>query len=352
MRVVISELKFDPTRARGPVAPEALRKYLAEKFDAYLREGWLEIEVRTGLARFLVVPPRLRLPRLLASLRTLSLPADASKRIRLDLYFDPSGKGRTAIRHSGVTVVEDLSAVSAYGLEESAYAGGYVRGHLDADFLAPLPARTGFEENADWIAFLDLLDRYRPTLDAELQTHLAAHRAKQASDIERRALRIARDILDLEEFRDLALPGGLAKRGRPEPAASEPAVRAREKRARKTPKEPGDRASPRGRRIGYQEVPFENGSRAHSRFIEGVVQANTLHPDYVHAARSPESRLAYAALLIGKETIAFNDRSGLAGDFLEKLLDFHFKLFVRRPRRGRKPRARPDDEEQESLDLT
>lgn len=352
MRVVISELKFDPTRARGPVAPEALRKYLAEKFDAYLREGWLEIEVRTGLARFLVVPPRLRLPRLLASLRMLSLPADASKRIRLDLYFDPSGKGRTAIRHSGVTVVEDLSAVSAYGLEESAYAGGYVRGHLDADFLTPLPARTGFEENTDWIDFLDLLDCYRPTLEAELQTHLAAHRAKQASDIERRALRIARDILDLEEFRDLALPGGLAKRGRPEPPASEPAARARAKRARKTPKEPGDRASPRGRRIGYQEVPFENGSRAHSRFIEGVVQANTLHPDYVHAARSPESRLAYAALLIGKETIAFNDRSGLAGDFLEKLLDFHFKLFVRRPRRGRKPRARPDDEEQESLGLT
>jgi len=34
---------------------------------------------------------------------------------------------------------------------------------------------------------------------------LAARRAQQASEIGERALRIARDILDLDEFRDLAL---------------------------------------------------------------------------------------------------------------------------------------------------
>jgi hypothetical protein len=39
-----------------------------------------------------------------------------------------------------------------------------------------------------------------------------------------------------------------------------------------------------------------------------------------------DARLAYAALMIGKESIAFNDRTGMAGDFLEKLLDFYFKL--------------------------
>jgi len=105
-------------------------------------------------------------------------------------------------------------------LEESGWAQGFVRGFLDADFLSPLPARSGFEENDDWIALLDLLDKYLPTLNAELDGHLAARRAQQASEIADRALRLARDILDLDEFRDLALPGGLSKRGRPEPTTT------------------------------------------------------------------------------------------------------------------------------------
>ena len=149
------------------------------------------------------MPPRLSLPRLLTALKALNLPSDRAKQIRLGLYFDPSGKGRVAIRQAGVTVVEDLSAITAYGLEDSGYGQGFVRGFIDADFLIPLPARTGFEENDDWIGLLDLLDRYRPTLESQLETHLRAHRAKQAADVEQRALRIARDILDLDEFSDL-----------------------------------------------------------------------------------------------------------------------------------------------------
>jgi Histidine kinase-, DNA gyrase B-, and HSP90-like ATPase len=207
LRVVISELKFDPTRSRGPLASDTLRRYLAEKFDAYLREGWLTIEIRTGIARFAVTPSRIRLPRLLADVRELALPHAADKKVRLELYFDPSGRGRVAIRHHGVTVVENLSALSAYGLEESAWALGFVSGVLDADFLSPLPARSGFDENDDWVAVLDLLDRYLPTLEAELGGHLAAYRSEQAAAIGERALRLARDILDLDEFRDLALPG-------------------------------------------------------------------------------------------------------------------------------------------------
>jgi hypothetical protein len=84
-----------------------------------------------------------------------------------------------------------------------------------------------------------------------------------------------------------------------------------------------------------------------------VVQANTLHPDYQQAARRADSRLAYAAVLIGKETIAFNDRSGLAGDFLEKLLDFWFKLQDRTQKRGRRrtEAGTPPDEDQMPLDL-
>ena len=337
LRVVISELKFDPTRSRGPLAPDALRRYLADKFEAYLREGWLRIEIQTGVGRFSVTPSRIRLPRLLVDIRELALPGGPQKKVRFELYFDPSGRGRVAIRHHGVTVVENLAGLAAYGLEESAWAQGFVRGILDADFLSPLPARSVFEENEDWIALLDLLDRYLPTLEAELDGHLTAHRAQQASEIGERALRLARDILDLDEFRDLALPGGLAKRGRPPvtPRQSEPASRKRQQ-TRDPSAAPGSDPSARGRRIRYEEVPFDDGSRAHSRLVAGVVQANTLHPDFQPAARSSDSRLAYAALMIGKESIAFNDRTGTAGDFLEKLLDFHFKLHAKKPRRAKR----------------
>ena len=349
LRVVISELKFDPTRSRGPLAPDALRRYLAEKFEAYLREGWLTIEIRTGVGRFDVAPSRVRLPRLLTDIRELVLPEAPDKKAALELYFDPSGKGRVAIRHHGVGVVEDLSMLTAYGLEDSAWAQGFVRGFLDADFLNPLPARSGFEENQDWVALLDLLDKYLPTLEAELEGHLAAHRAQQASAIGERALRLARDILDLDEFRDLALPGGLARRGRPQPDTPHASERKTKKRVAGSPSpRPGTVQSPRGHRIRYEEVAFEAGSRAHSRFVSGVVQANTLHPDYQRAARSTDSRLAYAALLIGKESIAFNDRTGSAGDYLEKLLDFHFRLQTRK--RGR-PGKRAATAEQAPLGL-
>jgi hypothetical protein len=97
-------------------------------------------------------------------------------------------------------------------------------------------------------------------------------------------------------------------------------------------------------------VPFDS-SLAHSRFVDGVVQANTLNPDYIDAAKGVESRLAYAALMIGKESIAFNDRTGSAGDFLEKLLDFVFRLQAR-SRRKRPRRARADGEEATPLPMS
>ena len=340
MRVVISELKFDPTRPRGPLAPDALKRYLADKFDGYLREGWLTIEIRSGVARFRVTPARITLPRLLSEFRTLPVNGNGSRTARLDIYFDPSGRGRVAVRHRGVTVVDNLSAATAYGIEESAWSRGFVRGVIDADFLTPLPARSGFEENDDWIAFLDTLDRYLPTLESELETHLASHRAREAAAIEERAVRLARDILDLDEFRELSLPGGLAKRGRPKspPPDRSTLTKSKRRRSKEPPAEPGTDQSPRGRRIRYEEVPFDSGSLAHSRFIDGVVQANTLHADYADALRSAESRLMYAALMIGKESIAFNDRTGAAGDFLEKLLEFMFKLQARSRKRGRRER--------------
>src|SRR5258708_7912671 len=119
LRVVISELKFDPTRSRGPLSPDSLRRYLAVKFEAYLREGWLTIAIRVGIAEFVVTPSRMRLPRLLADLSEIGLPRHPQKKARLDLYFDASGRGRVTIRHLGVSIIENLGTLVAYGLEES-----------------------------------------------------------------------------------------------------------------------------------------------------------------------------------------------------------------------------------------
>lgn len=135
--------------------------------------------------------------------------------------------------------------------------------------------------------------------------------------------------------------------------ASQSAKRARKGATKRDPSAaPGDRVSARGRRIRYEETPFEAGSASHSRFVAGVVQANTLHPDHQQAARSLDTRLVYAALMIGKESIAFNDRTGTAGDYLEKLLDFYFKLNARRPQRVRRRGSAATEQERLDLDKT
>ncbi len=60
------------------------------------------------------------------------------------------------------------------------------------------------------------------------------------------------------------------------------------------------------------------------------MQANTLNQDFLEELTGPkEAQLAYATLIIGKETIAHNDRSAASDDSLERLLGFYFKLKAR-----------------------
>jgi hypothetical protein len=71
-------------------------------------------------------------------------------------------------------------------------------------------------------------------------------------------------------------------------------------------------------RIAFAEVPFEDGLSKHSRFLSGIVQVNKLNPDYKREMiGSEEAKLSYATLMIGKETIAYNDKSKSADEFLE-----------------------------------
>lgn len=324
MRIQITDLKLDPTKARGPLSPERLQQTFAEKFDGYLRRGWLRIKIRSGSQALDVAPLPIDLPRLAEGLETVRIPGRIGKTVGLNLYFDLSGKGVVSIRHMGVAVVEDLKTLSAYGLEESIYASGYVKGFIDADFLEPLPARTGFEESADWTAFLDLLDKQRPQIEAEVELLRQKEREKALSEIQRAAIRLAKEILDSDEFRDLELPGGTTRTK--SPSERERTVTTGRPTGERSA-EPGDRRQPGGLRINYVERPFETGPARHSRFVGGEVQANELNPDFKNQMMGPdEAKLAYATFIIGKEAIAYNDKSSTADDYLERLLSFYFRV--------------------------
>jgi hypothetical protein len=324
IRIQITELKFDPTKARGPLSPERLRQIFAEKFDGYLRKGWLRVRIRCGSREYDVVPAPIDLPRVAKGLEKVRVPSQPGRTVGLNLYFDPSGKGLVSIRHMGVVVVEDIKTLSAYGFEDSVYASGYVKGFIDADFLEPLPARTGFEENSDWIGFLDVLDKHRPQIEAEVETLRQEEREKALSEIQRAAIKMAWEILDSEEFRDLELPGGMARSKSP-PKKERSVSTGRETGERS--REPGDRQRSGGLRINYVERPFETGPTRHSRLVGGEVQANELNPDYKREMTGPdESKLAYATLMIGKEAIAYNDKSGTSDEQLERFLSFYFRV--------------------------
>lgn len=437
IKVTISGLLFDPTKPRGPLSPEKLQKLFAEKFDPYLKDRSLEIIICSKGSSYTVKPLKIDLPRVGESYKNWPLTRDRAKRFSLELYFDPSGKGTVSIRHMGVTIVDDIKTLSAYGLEESVYANGNVKGFIDADFLKPLPARTGFEENEDWINLLDELDRIRSSIEVAVEDLRQEEAKKRLTEVQRKAIELAREILNTEEFKDLELLEGLGRKP-PEPRlppngfdfvpsstriepgktgtlplkafvpkvvpdnsevqlsisdssvelrihnlllkASEadkdgvvtthvsflgkskttipatltattgnlkPAIahiRVTESEQIREPKSPGEEKE--GPRINYEEKPFEEGPLKHSRYISRIIQINTLNSDYKREMIGPdEAKLAYATLMIGKETIAYNDKSGAADDYLEKILSFYFrlkgKLTGASPTTVERPRGRP-----------
>ncbi len=414
----IGNLLFDPTKLRGPLAPVRLERVFADKFDKFLRDGSLDITIHAGGKARKVEPRRINLPPIGEAYRQWRLADEPDKEFGLELYYDLSGKGRVSMRHMGVMIVEDLKAIDAYGLEGSVYARGNVKGYIDADFLAPLPARTGFKENDEWVALLAELDRLRPSIEAEVETHRQEEAAAKLAEVQKKAIELARDILDTEEFGDLELLEGLGRKSRtprlpdngfsftPASLRIEEGKRRRlsfralvpgrvpdgsvvtftssapdvvsvetgsavlrtadanklgvvkvalEVVARNTDPAPvlltavcGDLTALArirvqsfklsrealtgtrgvGKGINYEEVPFEDGAERHSRYVSRVVEINDMNEDYKREVLdgNRNAALAYAALMIGKETIAFNDKSGMVDAFLEKMITFIFRL--------------------------
>jgi hypothetical protein len=438
LKVIITQLLFDPTKRRGSLSAENLQKVFAEKFDHYLRLGTLVITIICRGSSSTVQPLKIALPPIGLKFKDMHLARDYQKTFRLEIYFDPSGKGKVGFRHIGVVVVEDVSQLKAYGLEESIYAGGYVKGHIEANFLKPLPARTGFEENEDWIALLDELDKITPFIEEEVEALKQAEMERKLTEIQRKAIEIASDILNMDEFKDLEMLQGLGRKPR-EPrrppngfdfvpqsvranvgerahlllkaevpqrvpdgtlvkiSASSPTIRlenlqltvkeadardgvvssrvyfkgveklttpaevlakadtvnaeskayimvgeAGPARMQRTPAEEGRE----GQRFNYSETAFEEGAHKHSRFIGGTVQVNNTNPDYKQEkSGSDQGFLAYLILMIGKETITYNDRSNVADTYLEKMLSFYFRLKSKiagaSPIPGKRSRGRP-----------
>ncbi len=326
MRIVISDLKVKPTKARGPLAVDRLEKKWGELFDSYLREGNLELTIESKGTTRTVSPPDLGLPRVASDCSEWFLEKAHDKKFKTCFYYDSSGKGVVSVRHAGVDVIKDLGALAREEKywDETVYSSGFIRGFVEADFLKPLPSRTGFESNDDWVALLIELEKIGAVLEEEVGSYKEEEDRKRQQAIHEKALELARDILDDEEFMDLELLGGLAKRRRKAAnKESRPAGESTGERSR----EPGDRQTPSGPRINIVEDDFEDGAIRHSEFISGVVRINKLHPDYRQEMKGTDSeRLAYITMLIGKETIGFNDQSGLSEEALERLVTYVYRM--------------------------
>jgi hypothetical protein len=305
-----------------------LQRFFAEKFDSYLREGNLKVTVNCLDKAYQVQPLEISLPPIGQAFGEVHLSTDWQKKFCCQFWFDPSGKSHVSMRHTGVSIIEDLSTYPAYGLEESIYASGSLKGYIDADFLKPLPSRTSFEENQEWIQFLVELDKIRPSLEAEIEELRRAEEEKRLTEVQKRAIEIAREILDQEQFNDLELLRGLRK-----PRSRVTHTGETHKRGEHTgerSREPGEPGHLTGFRISYKEEPFEDGPSRHSEFVSGTVRVNELNPDFVRERKGSEQmKLAYAALMIGKEAIVYNDKSHAADYFLEKLLSYLFQVRAR-----------------------
>lgn len=361
MRIVIRDLLFNPTRLRGPLSPPSVQAFLAEKFDSDLRRGALSILIQTATGEWPVQPPPIDLPHIGKQLELLELPGTPERVARTQLWFDLSGAGRVGVRQAGVVVVADL-AQDVPGLDSGVWGSGYIRGYIDADFLEPLPARSGFAANADWLKLSDMLIQAEPQLAEEVQALRREAERSGGSDLQAQAVRIAAEVLSLARFQELEMLGGLrrgvkrsSKSARasgkgasgqqgelgeglvdaeasvgsedstpPEVSRTEEAARLLlgDGRAQAPSSESGKLPRPR---IAVAEEPFLDEPHLHSRFVDGRVVVNTLNQDYQRAMHGDANRrLIYLSLLIGKEALAHN--SLRANEDLERMLAFESEV--------------------------
>ena len=331
LTIVIKGLFQDPTKRHGPLSPWRLKHVLADRFDSYLRTGQLEITILCGKDRIQVEPLHLDLSEVGASYREVSLPGKSDKVFKTKFWFDHTGNGRVSIRHTGVVVADDLRSMPEYDMAESIFASGKIKGFIDADFLNPLPARAHFVENQDLADFFDALRRLGPKLAREIRVFQEEIESERLQSLFRRATRITRKILSQEEFLDLDLIEGLNRiRSKGDDNVDGITIRIPipNKDRRKNGKDGSNGSSSSSDRHSLiRNAAFEDDLRRRSRLTNGTIEININNPDFLALAEVPRShQVAYIAMLLGKEIIAYNDSSGVSDEALEKMVGYGAKV--------------------------
>ena len=322
MTITITGLFQDPTRRYGPLSQARLKHVLADRFDTYLRTGQLKITVKTGNSATEVTPVQLDLPEVGARFQDSHIPNEPDKTFTTRFWFDPSGQGRVSMRHTGVVVIEDIRELFDFELSGSILISGLIKGYVDADFLSPLPARGQFLEDDNLAKLLDALKAIGQELDTEVTGFRDEAETERLQALFRRATRVAREIFSQEEFMDLELIDGLRRISRANgdshlPNGSE--SNGHETNGHQQNGASGGRTRSARRPI-IRRSDFGGDVRHRSRLNDGAIEININNPDFLALSRVPRShQVAYVAMLLGKEIIAYNDSSRASDEALEKM---------------------------------
>jgi len=325
MDTVISGLDQSPFHPRATLNPEVLLRYLAEKFDYYLREGFLDIVIEYGGHKNIVKPSAITLPVIAKDMQNAHVDGNL---VRCNLWFDPTGRSRISIRHAGIPIISDIREVDE--LIGSAYSSGNLSGKIDANFLTPLPSRGTFENNDNWKTFIDWLICLESTVKSEVDGLKLQYEVHRIEGLRNEALREIRKLFSSDALSTLTLPGGMTKEH------STPVLHRTNPRGKPTGNkstEIGNNLNPRGARISFNEAPFELEANKYSSFAASTVQINTLHPDYKRymVDGTDEDKKRYYTILGSKEIISFNDTTGKSDYWLEKLLSITFSYATLKP---------------------
>ncbi len=329
MTIIITDLFQDPTKRYGPLSPARLKHVLADRFDAYLRSGHLEIKLQCGKEEQRVEAHHLDPPEIGEKYREVPLRSDPDKVFQTRFWFDPSGNGRVSIRHTGVVVIDDLRSGPEYNLDDTVYVSGYLKGFIDADFVTPLPARAQFLENLDLIDFFDSLRSIAGGLEEEMGVHHEEAENERRQGLFRRATKIAREVLSQEEFLDLELIEGLTRLRRQ--ATEENTAKVMDQARTESNGSNGPNGTShtngngtrRASRPILRQAVFETDPLRRSMVSQGAIEINITNPDFKALSELPRNQqVAYVAMLLGKEVIAYNDASGVSEEALEKMVAY------------------------------
>ena len=327
MTITITGLFQDPTRRYGPLSQARLKHVLADRFDTYLRTGQLKITIKSGSGETEVAPIQFDLPEIGARFQESHVEGEPDKTFTTRFWFDPSGQGRISMRHTGVVVIEDIRDLFDLELSGSILISGLIKGYVDADFLSPLPARGHFLEDENLAKLLDTLKAIGVELAADVTEFRHEAETERLQALFRRATRVAREIFSQDEFMDLELIDGLRRISKTNgdshaPNGSE--FNGHEADGHATNGLPQNGANGRRSRSPRRPIirrsDFGGDIRHRSRLNDGAIEININNPDFLALSRVPRShQVAYIAMLLGKEIIAYNDSSRTSDEALDKM---------------------------------